>query len=505
MSATISAAFAAASHRQPGAVAIQDGGAMLTYAALALRVAQATGALARLDPGGTGRFAILSENRAEYLEVLLATAGLGALLACQNWRLAPAELQHCLHLVEAAALLVSPRMADRLAGVALGDTRVVVFGPEWDRLCAASAPAPDAAARDAASPDAPWLLLYTGGSTGLPKAAVLSQRTELARMPAMAADLGLRPGDPCLAWPPMFHMGGTEPALHALLTGGRVIVEDGFRPDRLARHLATTRFGWVSVMPGAVGALADAVEREGRVAGVSTCGVMADLVAPADLARLTGLLGAAWCNSFGSTETGTPPLSAARIAPGDPAPDLGKLPSPLCEMRLVNEDGCDVARGEVGEVAVRGPTLFSGYWRDPAPQDAWMGDKWFRMGDLFRQREDGRFVFVDRAKYLIKSGGENIYPAEIERVLLSHAAVSEAVVVRVPDRRWGEAPVALVACREPAGEAELAALCRAGLAGYKQPKRILLVDPGFLARTQTGKLPRAPLERWAAEFLAGPA
>ena len=493
--ATVAALFAARALECPDAVAIEQDGATTSYGELAARVRRAAGALARLDPGRVRRFAILSENRAEFLELQLAAASLGAALACQNWRLAPPELQHCLDLVEPAALIVSPRMADRLAGVSVGATRVVAFGPAWEALCGAGH-----TVQTAPDPDAPWLLLYTGGTTGLPKAAMLSQRTEIARMPAMGADLGLRPGDPVLAWPPMFHMGGTEPALHALLSGGRVIVEDGFRPDHLARHLATTRFGWVSVMPGAVGALADAVERCGRVAGVETCGVMADLVAPADLARLTGLLGAAWCNSFGSTETGTPPLSAARIAPGDPAPDLGKRPSPFCELRLLGEDGADVQPGEVGEIAVRGPTLFSGYWQDPAATARSFVDGWFRMGDLFRQRADGRYDFVDRASYLIKSGGENIYPAEIERVLLTHPSVIEAVVIRQHDPRWGETPVALVACRGTApAVAELAALCRAQLAGYKQPRRILVVPPERLARTQTGKLPRAQLERWAAE------
>ena len=486
---TVAQAFADRVRRDPGGVAVEQDGAVHSAAALADRVMRTAGALAQL--GGPARYAILSENRAEYLELQLATAHLGAVLACQNWRLVPVELQHCLDLVAPHVLLASPRMAERLVGVETRDTIVLVFGPEWERLLAAAGPV-----LCAATPDAPWLLLYTGGTTGLPKAAVLSQRTELSRMPAMAADLGLAPGDSILAWPPLFHMGGTEPALFGLLHGGPVLIEDGFQPGRLAAHMARTRFGWVSVMPGAVVALADAVAAEGRVAGVQSCGVMADLVAPADLMRLTTLLDAPWCNSFGSTETGTPPLSAARIAPGDPAPDLGKQPSPGCELRLLDEAGMTVPPGMVGELAMCGPTLFSGYWQEPSPFE----DGWFRMGDLFRQRPDGRYDFVDRSKYLIKSGGESIYPAEIERVLLTHPAVTEAVVIRAPHARWGEVPVALVACRgNLVSVAALQALCRMALAGYKQPNRILLVEAARLARTQTGKLPRAALEIWLME------
>ena len=481
--ATVTALFEARAALQPEAVAIEADGTTLTYRALRERVLRTAAALVRADARRTGRVAILSENRPEYLEAVLATARLGVVLACQNWRLTPGELQHCLDLVDPGVLLVSPGMAARLDGISLKATVAIPFGPGWEAMLAASAQASSAAE----DPEAPWLVLYTGGTTGLPKGAVLSQRAEVARAPAMAHDLGLTQGSPNLAWPPMYHMGGTDPALATLMGGGRVIVHDGFDPDRIARALARTRFGWVSVMPGAAAALADALERAAPVLGVGAFGVMPDLVPPADIARLTLLMRAPWCNTFGSTETGTPPLSAGRIVPGESEPDFGKLPSPGAAFCLLDEtDG-------VGEAAVRGPTLFSGYWNDLADHRS----TWFRMGDLFRRRADGKFDFVERSKYLIKSGGENIYPAEIERVLLLHPDVAEALVVRRRDARWGEVPVALVATRGAAlDRAGLEALCRARLAGYKQPRTILRVDAARLARGPTGKLPRTELEAW---------
>jgi acyl-CoA synthetase (AMP-forming)/AMP-acid ligase II len=149
--------------------------------------------------------------------------------------------------------------------------------------------------------------------------------------------------------------------------------------------------------------------------------------------------------------------------------------------------------------------LFSGYWRNDAATAQDFRDGWFHMGDLFRRREDGKFVFVDRAKYMIKSGGENIYPAEIERVLMSVVGVREAVVVKRRDARWGEAPVALVSLNNVGlGETELFAACRAELAGYKQPKAIMFVPPERLARTPTGKIPRAALEAWVASLDPSP-
>jgi fatty-acyl-CoA synthase len=313
----------------------------------------------------------------------------------------------------------------------------------------------------------------------------------------MPLDLGIRGADTNLCWPPLYHMGGTEPALCALLTGGRVIVQDGFDAARIADTLTRETFGWISIMPGAVGALIAALERSDAPMGVANCGVMADLVAPHEIARVTTLLGASYCNSFGATETGTAPLSGNRIAPGTALPDLAKAPSPGCEIRLVDADGQDVSDGETGELAMRGPTAFSGYWRDEEATTETFRGGWLHMGDMFRRRSDGRYDYVDRRKYLIKSGGENIYPAEIERVLLADPRVADAVVVRRKDARWGEVPVALVVASDPGLEiAALAARCRAALASFKQPKDIRLVPASRIARSTTGKIQRRALEEW---------
>jgi fatty-acyl-CoA synthase len=488
----------AQARRTPGRVAIAQGELHRTYAELDARVSRAVGTLTGLGVGLGDRIAVLSENCAEYLELLLAAAKIGATLACQNVRLTAGELRDCLDLVEPKLILASPGMAPKLDAATAGKTPVIAFGAEWERQLASVESG--MAAQAEIDPEAPLLILYTGGTTGTPKGAVLSHRAEIARLSANGWDLGIRPGATNLAWPPFYHMGGMEPALHTLMTGGKVIVEPRFDADRIAAHLAVERFDWVSVLPGAVGALVAAIERAGVAPlGVGACGAMADLVPPDDLCRLTSLLSAPFCNTFGSTETGTPPLSAGRIPPGARDPDLAKLPSPLVDIRLVDEKGREVPDGEIGELAMRGPTLFSGYWRNAAAtaQDSRGG--WFHMGDLFRRRADGKYEFIDRAKYMIKSGGENIYPAEIERVLMSVAGVGEAVVVKRKDARWGETPVALVGLTDHAvTEATLRERCRAELAGYKQLKEILFVPPERLARTPTGKIPRADLERWLA-------
>ena len=179
--------------------------------------------------------------------------------------------------------------------------------------------------------------------------------------------------------------------------------------------------------------------------------------------------------------------------------DLAKRQSAFCELRLVDAEDREVGIGEPGECCVRGPTVFSGYWQAPETNARDFRGGWFHMGDVFARRPDGRLVFLDRVKYMIKSGGENIYPAEIERVLLSHPKVDDAVVVRRADPRWGEVPVAAVATSAPVEEAELTARCREALAGYKQPRAIRFVTFAELPRSTTGKIQRHLVEKWFEE------
>jgi fatty-acyl-CoA synthase len=496
-SITVGSLFAAQVRLFPARVAIEADGRPVSYAELGGRVNRTAAALAQAGIGHGDRVAILSENRAEFLEAQLAVAKLGAILACQNWRLTPSETQYCLDLVEPKLVLVSPRHAGKLTAITLANAIVCEFGAAWEMRLAAAAPDEPPAV---AVPEDPLAILYTSGTTGLPKGAVLTHRSELARIFIMGFDLGMRPGDSSLCWPPLYHMGGMEQALLALLTGGRVFIIDGFDVERIAETIERHRFGWISIMPGSVGRLIEVLERRGtKPAGLTACGVMPDLIPPRQVRRITELLGASYCNSFGATETGTPPLSGGWLPPGHLPLDFAKTPSPNCEIRLVDEADRDVPDGETGELAMRGPTLFSGYWRNEAATATDFRNGWFHMGDLFRRRPDGRFDFVDRAKYLIKSGGENIYPAEIERVLVSHPGVLDAVVVRRADPTWGEIPIALVVAADPAlSPADLAALCRRDLAGYKQPKQIRLVPAERITRSTTGKVQRAALEQWVA-------
>jgi len=224
--------------------------------------------------------------------------------------------------------------------------------------------------------------------------------------------------------------------------------------------------------------------------------VMADLVPPGDLARITTLLQAPYLNTSGSTETGCPPCSSSLIPIGVAPDRLSKVQSPFCEVRLVDAEDRDVPDGTPGELCVRGPTLFSGYWRAPDVNIHEFRGGWFHLGDVFVRNPDGTLDFVDRVKYLVKTGGENVYPAEIERVILGDPRVAEVAVVRRKDARWGEVPYAFVARRDDTlAESELLARCRAELAGYKQPKGIRFLAYDAFPRSASGKIQRHELER----------
>jgi fatty-acyl-CoA synthase len=509
---TVGSLFRARVRQFPARIAIQHAAAgsdaagprPLDYRELDARVARLAGALAALGVARGERVALLSENRPEYLEVLLAAARLGASVACQNWRLTAAELAHCIELVSPRVLIASPRYAERVAGSSVERqldssergqaTPRLILGEPYERVLANATPHEG---DDAAEPEDALLILYTSGTTGLPKGAVISHRAELARNMVVRAEFGIAPEDTFPAWSPLYHMGAAEPALGALMSGGKVITLDGFDAAKLGDLVESERLGWLLLMPGMVGTFADELERRrAQPRGVKLCGVMADLVPPADIARVTRLLEAPYANTFGATETGCPPCSSNRIPIGVTPSRLSKEQSPFCEIRLVDADDREVPDGAPGELCIRGPTLFSGYYRAERANAEDFRGGWFHMGDVFVRNPDGTLDFVDRVKYLIKSGGENIYPAEIERVILQDERVIDAAVVRRADPKWGEVPVAFVARHtEHLEAADLYRRCRRELAGYKQPKDIFFIKAEEFPRSASGKIQRHELEK----------
>ena len=467
------------------------------YEAFNWRVNRLAHGLARLGIRRGDRLGILSENRAEYVEALFAAAKLGVILATFNWRLGEAELEASITVSTPRLILVSQRHGETLARLEHGAETVIAFGDDYEaRLTAAPEDEPEA---EVGIEDG-ILIIYTSGTTGAPKGAVISHRAEIARLNVARISYGLTGELTALAWTPMFHVASAGPVIGALCTGGKAVLIDGADINQIHRAIREEPIWWLVLIPGMLDQLVEALEAEPIIPrGVTLAGAQADLLPRHLIGRASGLLRAPFWNTFGSTEYGLPLASANWFPPGEVPERLTKTQDIMNRIRLVDAEDREVAPGAPGEVAVRSASLFSGYWNAPEVNAAEFRGGWFHTGDILRRNADGGLDFVDRAKYMIKSGGENIYPAEIEALLLADPRVDEAVIIRRADRRWGEVPTAFVASDDASLTADaLDQICRANLAGYKRPKEFRFVALDAFPRSTAGKIQRHRVEAWLA-------
>ena len=491
---TVGQVFAERARRDQNREAIEMGPRTLTYGELNERVNRLANVLLEKGIERQDRVGLLSHNSIEYLEIILAAAKIGAIVCCQNWRLSAVELSHCINLVEPKIIIKQPELGDKLETSALVPHQSIDLGAEYEALLAKASihdPSQLVASEDG------LIVLYTSGTTGLPKGAVISHRAMVTRTMVYAAELNVPSTDTFFAWSPLFHMGAADQSIATLLRGGKVYVTDGFELDLILPALERNKTQWFSLLPGIIENLIEAVKAtKPKMLGVALVGGMADLITPDQIGEISELFQAPYLNTFGSTETGLPPASGGLIPIGVVPESLAKRQSGYCEVRLIDLDDQDVADGDPGEIIVRGPTLFSGYVKNPETNEQDFRDGWFHMGDVMRRNPDGTLDFVDRVKYMIKSGGENIYPAEIEKAIMTDARVSEAAVIKKQDDKWGEVPVAVVARRDDSlSEEDVVELCLQKLARYKRPKEVHFISADQFPRTTTGKIQRNVLEK----------
>jgi fatty-acyl-CoA synthase len=499
----------------PDRVAVVDGERSVTYAELERLANRVARALQNYGLERGDRVCALSRNCLEYVALLYGAAKIGVAVVGLNYRLTSPEISECLHVTEPRLAVVDVEFAEKFRSAVLDGSTI-----EASWLVGSRADLPggvqeipwDLAVLDVEStaipelyvrPSDPLSLLYTSGSSGTPKAAMISHAALVARGLMVAAELQINSSHTFIAWPPLFHMGSADYVLITGLLGGKVVLLQGFDVPAIVDCLSTEQLGWLMLMPGTIApVIAELKSRPRRIAGVSYVGAMADLVPEAEVSALEEVVGARFLNTFGSTEAGTMPcIAPIRRRSGNYAIDLSKHQSMFCDVRLVDDEEQDVPVGTPGEMWLRGPTLFAGYYNNPAANAEAFKDGWFRTGDVLVRSPDGSLSFVDRKKYLIKSGGENIYPAEVERVLQRHPSVVEVCVVRAPSKRWGETPVAFVALETnaSASEEDLRRHCRSNLAHYKVPSKFVILPRESLPRNVTGKIVRGELEKRARE------
>jgi fatty-acyl-CoA synthase len=471
-------------------------GEAMSYGALARRIEACAAALSGLGVRHGDRVAIASLNRPDYLVLLYACARLGAILVPINWRLAVPEQLFILTDAEVALLVleqafagVLPSFAQALPGAtAIGLDFTPEGGLRFDDLLTSAppAPAPAGVLHD------PLLIVYTSGTTGRPKGAVLTQGALFCNGVMSQHMHGLTGDDHVLTVLPFFHVGGlniqTTPALHQ---GATVTIHARFAPDATLASLARERPTLTVLVPATMQAL---IAHPGwRDADLSCLRAVAtgSSIVPQGLIDAFTLRGVPVLQVYGATET-CPIAIYTRLGGDLSRTGSTGLPGLCCEARTVDDAGAACRPGQAGEILVRGPNVLSHYWRNPQATAEALSDGWFRTGDIGTCDADGYFTVHDRRKNMIISGGENIYPAEIERVLTAHPGVVEAAVIGRPDPTWQEVPVAYVLAHpdhradEAALRLALTAMLAANLARFKLPREIVFVTD--LPRTALGKV-----------------
>ncbi|MEM7411823.1 MAG: long-chain-fatty-acid--CoA ligase [Myxococcota bacterium] len=502
---------------RPDHCALISGDRRWTYAELRDEAAQVSQALASEGLGAQDRVAVLDKNAGEYFAVLFG-AGMGnAVTLAVNWRLAPPEMEYILNHSQARVLFIGAEFLDHLAQMKLETVeRVVVFGaPRDGQVCyedwIAAHPATDP--RVSCDPSDTCYQLYTSGTTGLPKGVELTHRNFLTTMDTGAKVWSLDAESRVLVAMPLFHIAGSGWGIAGFWGGGTLVVLREVDPSAILALIAEHRITNALLVPAVLQMLtvapgADAVDFSSFRSVVYGASPISEQV----LTSAMQLFGCGFVQAYGLTETtgGIVALVEQDHDPGGPRASLLRSagqPWGDVELRIVGSDGNDVEDGEVGEIWSRSAQNMKGYWRNPDAtaetfpegRDA-SGLGWLRTGDAGYLR-DGYLFIHDRVKDMIVSGAENVYPAEIENVLMGHPDVADVAVIGVPSERWGETVKAIVVDtpETAASEEALISYCRERLAHYKCPTSIDRL--AALPRNPSGKILKTELREpyWAGQ------
>ncbi|NEM06252.1 acyl-CoA synthetase [Geodermatophilus normandii] len=484
--------------------ALVAGDRRITYTEFDRRTDQLARSLRDLGVRQGDRVAGLLLNSPAFLEAMFATAKLGAVFVPMNLRLAPPEVAYLLADSGADVFVWSAPLAPVARAALSGEGirvrhRVVAGGEpqdgELDLEALLSAGEPRALGTDVAGSDLSCLM-YTSGTTGRPKGAMLTHDNHLWNVVnVLSFGRGLRESDVTVTVAPMFHIGGLGVhTLPLLYLGGTNVVLPSFDPAQTLGAMAQARATVQFLVPAMWAALTTVPDFDRHDLSALELAVTGGAPCPLPVIEFFQGKGLPFQEGFGMTET----APAVSILDADHVKEkAGSIGRALMhvEARIVDDDDRDVATDVVGELVVRGPNVFAGYWGLPEATAEAFRNGWFHTGDLGRMDAEGFVTLVDRKKDMIISGGENVYPIEVEQVLYRHPAVREVAVVGVPDPRWGETPVAVVALADGAEPTpdELLAHARERLAHFKCPTRVEFVTE--LPRNATGKVLKTTLRR----------
>lgn len=474
----------------PDRIAVVDGGRRLTYAELEERSARLGNVLLRHGAGLERPGAVLLSNRFEFVELDVACARAGVTRVGISDRLSGDECHYILEHSRAAVLVTTPELLERVRDVPPGVEAVLLVdaeSPNGDRPALAYeealTAAPAVLAAPALAPDAPSYILYTSGTTGRPKGATHSHGGRVASTVNMlASELTFDERGVFVHAGPVTHGSGSK-IIAVLAAGGTNVILRRFLPDDFAAVVEAERGTHTFLVPTMLQRLLDAGPRVVEaVATMTQISFGGSPISPTLFSRAIRTLGPILTQVYGSSEAPHPVtlLRPADYGAGDDERVLASAgrASYGVDLKIVGEDGDELPPGEVGELLIRGHNVMTGYWRDPAATAGAVADGWYRSGDLASVDADGLVTFRDRKRDLIISGGLNVYPSEVERVLAEHPGVREVAVLGYPDDEWGESVLAYVvpAAGWEASAEELIEWSRGRLAGYKKPRRIEFLE-----------------------------
>lgn len=489
---------AATAARAPDHLAIETYGNSFTYRQLLRRCNRFANAVCTglgLKPGG--RIAVMAGNRIEYAEILVGASAVGIAVVPIGPAASAQEIAFLCQDSGAAALFVDEKLAEMAKEAVSGLVRVIPFGSAYDVMLETArdvSPAVRISERDI------FCIPYTSGSTGRPKGVLLSQRGRILTSYCVAADHGcFTSRDRAMAITPLFHGAGILSLLTPLLFGASVNLLDKFDIEKLLSEIARFQATSSYMIPTHFAALSELGERA-RAHDTSSLKVIMCGTAPLDHKALGGIerfFGAGKLfQRYGSTETSV--IGCLRPEDMYRKPNCAGQPFPMVNVEIRRPDGSRAETGEVGTICVASPFMFSGYLNLPEQDAATRDGDWFVTGDVGRVDEEGFLFIIDRKNSMIISGGENVYPAEVERVILSLDSVEECSVVGLPHPYWGEQVTAFVVAKpgRAVDEAAVKDACRQAMSKYKTPKEVIFLEK--LPRNSVGKVARDQLMARAA-------
>jgi len=489
----------------PNTVMLKDSRRSFTYPQANRRVNQLAHSLLSLGLSKGDKIAVLLENSIEIVEIFLATAKTGIIIVPINFRLVSTEVEYIADNSDARAMIVHDEFVSTVDPIKanlknIAPENYIVVGQAVEGYRSYDAFIENASESEPeieVAPEDTWILIYTSGTTGKPKGVVRSHESHIAFFLINSVDFGFNDHDYCMNVMPLCHINSTFFTFTFLYIGASVYIHpaQSFRPEEILEIVEREKITFISLIPTHYNLILNA-SPDAKKRDVSSIRKLLCSSAPVrksmKLAIMEFFPGVELWEGYGSTEAGI-------VTVLKPEYQMNKLGSIGFEslgtefIKIMDEDGKEVGVGEVGELYSRGPMLFDEYYKLPEKTAGSFRNGWFSAGDMATRDEDGFYQIVDRKDNMIITGGEHVYPSEVEEVIGSHDGVFDCAVIGLPDDKWGEKVAAVVIKKPGADGAEIDAeiikkCCKDQMAGYKSPKEILFINADEMPRTPTGKI-----------------